>query len=425
MMNYKIILSILTSAFIAGSCVDAFEPPLKATVDVVVVDATLTNLDEPQLIRLNRSKADPVSRLFGSTPLKQATVAIVVNDNQVIYFKETEPGRYEGPANFHGIVGQRYQLRIWLISGQFYESDQEVLPPPVAINQLTEEFDLQGLPQYKVDGAVNGFRGANSLFVDFIDPPAQRNYYRWEWRLWEKKQYCCSCTQSFYSVNTITNPNIYLIGSNQCYSTNDKPYEACFYPPPAPYGPIKLPYFDYDYRCRTRCWEILYSYELNLFDDRFSNGGKITHRPVAQIPYYQPEGALAELRQNSLTAGAYAYFQQLQQQTQNTGGVADTAPALPIGNVHNVNNPDEIVVGYFSAVGATAQRHWIDRKANTGPYPGLFQGVNGRDPVEEPSLSPLFCANKPFTMLRDERPPTAICSPTDERTPSQPLGWRE
>lgn len=403
-------------------CVDQFEVPIKATVDVIVVEATLTDLPEPQIVRLNRSKADPFTGRFGNTPIKQATIAVEVAEGQLVYFKETEPGRYEGPINFRGKAGQAYRLRFWLIEGQAYESDTQVLPHSVPIDRITEAFDPKALPLSRPDGITNLTQGANNLFVDFTDPAAQRNYYQWEWRLWEKQEFCKSCTQGWYSVYTITNPLAYLIDYNICYQTNSTLFEECYFPPTPPYGAPKPGFFYNDYRCRTSCWAILYSYAINLFDDQYSNGGQISHQQVAQIPFHQPGGALAEIRQSCLTPDAYRYAKQLQEQTQNNGGVADTPPALPIGNIHNVTNPDEIVVGYFSATGVTAQRYWIDRKQNVGPYSGLFQALNGRDPSEE-RARPSFCTNKPFTTLLDPRVPTAVCFPKDTQTPLQPQGW--
>lgn len=41
------------------SCVDPEDLNLPGKVDIIVVDGTVTNLAEPQTIRLNRSKADP------------------------------------------------------------------------------------------------------------------------------------------------------------------------------------------------------------------------------------------------------------------------------------------------------------------------------------------------------------------------------
>ena len=54
----------LIVALLPLGCVDPEEVAFNATINVVVVDGTITNLAEPQSIRLNRSKADPFTGRF-------------------------------------------------------------------------------------------------------------------------------------------------------------------------------------------------------------------------------------------------------------------------------------------------------------------------------------------------------------------------
>ena len=60
-------ITILTFA-----CVDPEDLTLVGTVDVIVVDGTINNLAEPQIIRLNRSKADPLTGRFGTMTCYQS-----------------------------------------------------------------------------------------------------------------------------------------------------------------------------------------------------------------------------------------------------------------------------------------------------------------------------------------------------------------
>lgn len=175
-------------------------------------------------------------------------------------------------------------------------------------------------------------------------------------------------------------------------------------------------------------------YDLNLFDDVLSNGGQLTGRRVAQIPYYQNTGCLVEVRQASLTRPAHYYFEQLQQQTQNTGGLADSPPAVPIGNVRNRANEQEAVVGYFTASAVSAERYWLDRQDATDQPLGLFRGINDLYPSpEEILVDPNNDRGKPSVPGPNEvglknlfmRPPTAVCVSSDSRTPVKPDGWRD
>lgn len=399
----RFFLVVLLMALVVVSCVDPLDQTLIQRVDVVVIDGTITNLNELQVVYLNRSKSDPLTGRFGTLPLTKATVNIVVDSVQVVPLRETEPGRYQAPDGFTGQVDHAYQLRFTLTDGSRYESAPEIMPAVPPIANVTQRFNLTTLPAQQYDGSYNAYRGANEFFVNWQDPADQHNYYRWDWRDYEKQDWCHTCTTGFYYVNS---------------PINGATYEDC-YPGNGTNG-----YFVNDYSCRTPCWEIVRNYDLNVFDDRLSNGGMNTGRRVAQIPYYQDRGALVEIRQSSLTAQAYRYYKLAQEQSQNNGGIADPPPTALVGNIKNVANVQERVVGYFGISAVAPVRYWLDRKENTGPYPGLFRGINGILP------SPEGAARDPNTDLPkpnvSSRPtPTAVCVESDTRTQTKPVGWQD
>lgn len=400
-----------------NGCVDPVDQSLFVTLDVVVVDGTITNLAEPQLIKLNRSVADRINGLPGSVPITKAAVEVVVDSTQVIQAHETDDGSYVLPADFRGQIGHAYQLRVTLPNGHRYVSSQQIMPDVPPISSVKAQFNPTSLPASQVDG----YTGAHDLYVTTQDPISQVNFYRWDWQLWEKQEWCRTCVQGQYSVNNVK--TLFSGNGLQYYQTGDSLFEDCFYPPPSPTQPT-LPYFVYDYSCRTQCWALLYSHQLNLFADSYSNGGLITGRKVAQIPFYQHAPCLVEVRQSSLTPSAYRFYKQFQEQTQNNGGVADAPPSATVGNVYNIANRQEKVVGYFTASAVSTTRYWLDRKDTQGTPPGLFVALNGREPIPEPSF-PTLPVITIITTSSAKPPYTAVCSPTNDRTPFKPVGWQD
>lgn len=85
---------VLSVLLLLTSCVDPESIILRGTVDIIVVDGTITNVGEPQIIRLNRSKADPATGRFGTTPITKATVDVVVDSAEVVICHETVDGNY-------------------------------------------------------------------------------------------------------------------------------------------------------------------------------------------------------------------------------------------------------------------------------------------------------------------------------------------
>ncbi len=115
----------------------------------------------------------------------------------------------------------------------------------------------------------------------------------------------------------------------------------------------------------------------------------------------------------SLSANAYRYLKLIQDQSVNTGTLADTPPAPIKGNIENTADKNELTLGYFSVSMVEENRYWLlrDNVANAQPN-GLFSIKNGRDPILEPSS-----VSRPAI-------PLAICVSSGNRTSTSPAGWR-
>ncbi|QMW05665.1 DUF4249 domain-containing protein [Spirosoma foliorum] len=390
------LLLVLTTLILPTACVDMLETPMSQRVNVIVVDATLTNLNEDQKIHINRSKSDSLTGRFGSLPITGALVEVLVDSAQVLVFTETDTaGAYRSPAGFRAQPGHAYQLRFTLKDGTHYQSTTEVMATVPPIDRIHTKFNPTSLPAILGDGSINQYRGAHDITIDFQDPADQHNYYRWDWLLWEKQDWCRTCVNNEYAIYSLTTPPFLV---EDCYGQK---YDNGYYV--------------YDYNCRTQCWEILHNYTTNVFDDVYSNGGLILGRSVAQIPFYQKNACLVQLRQSSLTRQAYQYYRTVEEQTQNNGGVAATPPTALVGNVRNLANEHESVIGYFTASAVATSLDWIDRRDATGIPPGLFIALNNRPP------------SQPFNQggYGSKDYPTATCVPSDGRTPNKPVGWLE
>lgn len=415
MRSFVLRLLIFLGSLLPVSCVDQLDLTLRGTVNVVVVDGTITNLAEPQLIRLNLSKADSLTGRFGTLPLTKAQVEVVVDSAQVVACHEAEPGTYVLPGDFRGQVGHAYQLRFTLSDGSRYQSTQQIMQPVPPIDRVTARFNPKAItPPF----ASNIYTAGHDFFLDARDPVDAHNYYRWEWKLYEPQQWCRSCYESFYAVNELV--PIVPFEYPTYYTSTQQPFEDCFYPALGTAPHVVLLDHRFDYSCRTQCWEIIYSHSINVFSDQLTNGGLIVTKPVAHIPFYQYSPCLVDIRQESLTKDAFGYFDLFQQQTQNTGGVADTPPTALGGNIHNAARQGEVIVGYFTASAVAVVPYYLDRK-DTGDVraPGLFFALNGREPIQEMRLDIGFILNAPA------RPPTAVCGPIDQRTSIKPDGWRD
>ncbi|MVM31790.1 DUF4249 family protein [Spirosoma sp. HMF4905] len=442
-ISSRILIYFLT-LFLPLACTDPDTNVLVSTNDILVVDGTITNLAEPQIIHLNRSKADPLTGRFGTTPVTKATVMVVVDSSLQVPCHETVDGSYQLPSDFKGQIGHAYQLRFTLDDDTQYVSSQQVMQDVPPITKVSARFNPKSLPTTQ----LYGYTAAHDLFLDSQDPAQQHNYYRWDWKLYERQYWCKTCRNGVYAVHKIL-PGVYKSDKDFTYFVaGNELYEDCFTPSPglsqvdanAPVVPSTS--WNYDYPCRTPCWEILYSSDIQVFDDRFANGNMISQQRVAQIPFYDYQPALIDVRQLSLTPDAYRYYKLFADQSQKAAGLVDVPPTALGGNVHRVANSQVQAVGYFTASAVSVVHYWLDRADRQGYAYGadptgkhindgddLFFALNGRSSHPEPP--PLYILDDyretpkvkiwPYT----DRPPTAPCLQSDNRTPFKPEGWRE
>jgi len=57
----------------------------------------------------------------------------------------------------------------------------------------------------------------------------------------------------------------------------------------------------------------------------------------------------------------FLFWKTIKESTENIGSLFDRQPQSRLGNIQNLNDPTEAVLGYFSASGLSSKRIFIDR----------------------------------------------------------------
>jgi hypothetical protein len=95
-------------------------------------------------------------------------------------------------------------------------------------------------------------------------------------------------------------------------------------------------------------------------DDNFN--GLTTRMPAA---FVEDDGRRfmfdfrIDLKQYSISSGAYRFLRLIKQQAEISGSIFDPPPATIRGNLINLDNPDVTVLGYFIAAGEASKRIYI------------------------------------------------------------------
>ncbi|MCU0338513.1 MAG: DUF4249 domain-containing protein [Spirosomaceae bacterium] len=383
MSLWKPIFLILCCWGIAA-CVEVYDTSFRFSSDVITVDGFVTN-DAPVSVFLRRAKS--AGRNYYADPLRNCQAEVRVSNGTTIKLTEFSSGYYVSAADFRGVAGQTYQLRFTTPEGQTYESQPELLNAAPPILKAYHEFNRNGFLDRT---GTRPLYSSLDIYVDFADPPTQKNFYLWKWTDFEEQYVCASCEGGLLDAKT----------------------EQCI--------PQRNSRTIYDYRCNGNCWDIISSTDVNIFSDVFTNGRTVVARSVGKIPFYDlgtpfsNRASLVDVQQYAITGEAYEYYKLLRDQTQTTGSLTDTPPAPIIGNVRNVTDPNEKIVGYFAAAGLSSTRLFVDKRPyRPNALPALLLGRTVNLEPDSPPAPPLF----------EIRPPLATCVPSAIRTNRKPTGW--
>lgn len=304
------------------SCITPIDVDVRELNQGLVVSGGISTILEKQSIRLQKStEFDP-----GEFPSSVLGANVWVSDDQGNRFDfeeiQNKPGYYFSNTEIRGEVGRSYVLHIETPEGSSYESNPELIRPVGSIDTIFTEPVIEEDPE---EGTV--VRKLNIL-LNGRDLDVSDEYYRWTWTHYRVNAHCRIQESIFFGVKQ-------LIGTYCCEN----------------------PCFDIS-RCRFNC--------INLASDALFSGRKISRILIDQVPIC-PEDYYIEVRQQSLSQGAYDFWRTVERLTQNTGSAFDATPAKVRGNIRCINKPEEEVYGYFEAVDIVEKGLFLDRNIS-GPY---------------------------------------------------------
>lgn len=345
-MKYVLISLLFLSVM---SCIEPYDPGLVGGERLLVFEGVLTDAPGPYRFQLSRSAGYNSTEGVYDQRVTGAALTITDDLGRLVRFLDEGRGAYASPAGFRGQVGRRYTLKI-AYGGQSYQSEPELLQvvPPIDTLYWAYKPQASGPSQTNGDFAV---------YLDLKDPAGTANYYQWDWVHYEKPDFCV----------TYTPPNSPIVYAKLC--------------------------------CTTDCWNITRSTGIiTLASDQLIDGNRLTGQLVARVPFDNSNRYYLRIGQQSLSEGAYQYWQTVRTLTNNVGGVFDATPATLTGNLRNTNATGPLILGYFQASARRERLMYVNRFAPP---------------------------NLPYA--KTQYPVWATCEPCTEslyRTSIVPEGWR-
>jgi hypothetical protein len=317
--------------FFVASCVDLYDPNLKSTQQRLVVEAQITTELDFQWVDLTYDAGYNSVETNFNFLVKNAKVWITDNLGNRYDFidskKEVQPIKatpgfdYRSQIKFQAVVGRTYQLFVQTENGKQYRSKPELVRAVPKLDKIYSEF--KKLPPESPNPI-----GEFSVLTDLKDSPTPDEFYRWESVHWYQVDFC------------------------RYYSTDTSPYIH------------RQP-------CCQECYEFKICKECQpIASDRFTNGNEIKKQLIAKVPYNDLTQYYLKIRQYSISKETYNFWNTLQVQSQNTGGLFDVTPKQIKGNISSVKDANEEVLGYFSASDVVEKIIYFERnQLETKPYP--------------------------------------------------------
>jgi hypothetical protein len=309
----KIILYISMFTAIAACKEKYVLPGGGPSTGYLVIDGVINSGQGPTTLRITRTLA-----LVDSVAFRNETGAFVRvegEDNSSQQLTGISGGYYQSPQlTLNDNV--KYRLHINTGDGREYISDYVPVLRTPDIDSVAWERNNDGV----------------QLFINTHDPQNNTLYYRWEYEeSWEFHS-------SFYSVLKYK------------FDQQLSPYDV------EGRDPVESEQM-------YKCWQFNNSNNL-LIGSSAKLSRDTIHLPLLLIPNNDWKISVMYsilVRQFAVSRAGYEFLQRMKKNTEQVGSLFDAQPSELTGNVHNVNDPNEPVIGFVDIADAKTSRIFIRR----------------------------------------------------------------
>lgn len=304
-------------SIVVWSCEERFTPDIKPSAEnLLVVDGMISNLPGPYTIKLSMSSELDNPEFVAVSGF---TVAIVDDRGNSHSLAETSAGRYvTTDENFRGTPGHAYRLEMMAPDGQQYASQFEELQEPTAVKEIDHRLEYMQDDDLPYD--IAGYR----FYVSTDQAPADTNYFLWQ-LVSTYKYRADMLIYWFYDGELRPFPDRDSLQT--CYKTDTVP-------------------------------------EIFLLSTENLGQPVVTDFPLHYVTTetrHLMERYSLLVRQFSISRDAFRFWTIIREQNSNPGDLYSKLPFQVKGNVYNVSNENEAVLGRFTVAGASEKRIFVNR----------------------------------------------------------------
>jgi hypothetical protein len=287
-------------------CKKPYTPPvIIAKNSYLVVEGIINPGNDSTIIKV--SKTVNLNAAVTVNPVLDATVTVEDNQANTWPLVSNGAGAYVSPG-LNLSVSQQYRLRI-TTNGNQYISDFVPVKLTPAIDSIGYNLTNNGV----------------QIYVNAHDPANNTRYYRWDY--------------------------------NETWMFHSK-YYADLVVDSVQDALVPLPYPRQIYHC----WGNDASATVVLDNTSKLKEDVVYQSPITNIPFtsekIEQEYSIL-VKQYALTADAFTFYQNMKKNTEQLGSIFDAQPSQLVGNIHNVADAGEPVIGFVCVSNVQSKRVFL------------------------------------------------------------------
>ncbi len=331
---------LIFAGFLIAGCVKPFDSPNRPIDTTLLVVDGMFIAGDSSSFRLSR--AHSLSDTSIAAPVDNATLRIESRQGEDLIFTNRGNGNYHLDKNTVPL-GSSYRLLITTSDGKEYASDN------VEMRRSPEIDSLQWDQQKDV-----------FIYLKMHDISNSTRYYKWDFI--ETVEY-----------HTAFDSHLDFAGDSLIFIEPE----------------------DYRYTC----YNTFNSAEILIGSSSGLSSDVISHQQITRVANDNSRIGVRYsilVRQYALTAEAYLYWNLVRQNSEQIGGLFDPQPAQLKSNIHNLDSPDELVLGYFSASSLTSKRLFIRNSELTERKPLVEDEICRGVPISDFDSIPILQRIQPY-----------------------------
>ncbi len=313
----RVVLLLVLLQFVwLSSCIDEYWPEVSKYENLLVLDGGVTNEPGPYIVKISNSSTLGIADFI---PYEGCVLAIVCSNGEKEVLTEIAPGIHSTSVDgIQGQIDKSYKLLISTPEDKEYESTFELLKDIVEIEDVFAEVENHE------NGNVYLPEIGYQFYVNTQETTLDTNFYLW--KLESTYHY-----QSDYFIHWYYTDRLFQFN----------PIDSLF-----------------------NCWKTSKINTFYTFNTSSINSNQLKKYPLNYVNTQTKRLTIRYsllVNQHTISKQAWKYWSTLEEQKSEQGTLYSNQPYQIKGNLININDIEEQVLGYFMVSSVHSKRIFVDR----------------------------------------------------------------